>query len=585
LTATNSVAQNINARNLAQLPDFVHIFHARIEGEFPPGAYPTEETLEFKAGAQVMFVKNDMQAEKRFYNGKIGRITAIDDDTIYVKCPGDPTEIMVTPAEWLNVKYSLNEVTKEIDEQVLGVFTHFPLKLAWAITIHKSQGLTFERAIIDAQAAFAHGQVYVALSRCKSFEGIVLRSPIGWSSVKTDPIVKNYTQEAERNAPNEDQIQKAKREYQQCILNELFGFQFAKQCCDQLCRTFEEHKNTLTPIAYGQVHALAEKANAELFQIAEKFAPQLAEYLCQDIMPSTNESLQVRVRGAGAYFVVKIAGILQEADAINPATDNVAVQKTANSQLRSLKQTLFVRRACFAACSSGFTTEAYLRAKVHAELDFLTKPAAASATQLQVPEDVPHPSLYQQLLQWRKETADERDLSVTEVLPTASLRELVTYLPTTSTNLRLIRGIGKVKLKRYGEDICRIIREYCETNQLPVNQKSTSEPPPSSTSETKLRSLEMFQAGKNIEQIALERSLSPSTIEGHLAHFIGLGQFDIFSVLKQETILNIQEFFLAHPLATMAEAKSHFGEKYSYGELRMVLSHLQQDLQKKVQGS
>ncbi len=581
LAATNAVAFDINARNLAQLPGAGHVFRAQIDGEFPPSSYPTEETLELKTGAQVMFLKNDMQPEKRYYNGKIGRITTIEEDMICVQCSGDPAEIAVTPSEWQNVKYSLNEVTKEVDELLLGTFTQFPLKLAWAITIHKSQGLTFERAIIDAQSAFAHGQVYVALSRCKSFEGIVLRTSISSSSVKTDPVVKNYTRDAERNAPNEEQIQQAKREYQQFTLTELFSFQFTKHCCDQLCRTFHEHTSSLASTASGQIEALATRAKVELFEVANRFAPQLADYLRQDAMPVGNEPLQVRVRGAAAYFTERIAEILKEATAISIVTENQAVRKAVNSQLRSLEKSFFVKSACFAACGSGFTTEKYQRAKIDADLDFEAKPVVALGTQSQVPNDVPHPALYRKLQQWREQMAEQHGVTVRDVFPHDSIGELVTYLPTNNANLRLIRGIGKARLKRYGKEISDIIRTFCQENQLPSDRMTARDAPRPPTSDTKFCSFEMFRAGKGIEQIAAERSLSRSTIEGHLSHFIGLGQLDVFDVLEREKIVDIQQFVAAKSGAAIAEARSYFGDKYSYGELKLVFSHLQYEQTKR----
>src|SRR5690606_36854523 len=161
------------------------VFTAEIGGDFPVFAYPTEEKLELKQGAQVMFVKNDASREKRFYNGKIGEVTRISADRIYVRCPGDSREIDVEKATWTNVKYGLNPETKEIEANVVGTFIQYPLKLAWAITIHKSQGLTFEKAIIDANLSFAHGQVYVALSRCKTLEGMVLSTPVETHSIRT----------------------------------------------------------------------------------------------------------------------------------------------------------------------------------------------------------------------------------------------------------------------------------------------------------------------------------------------------------------------------------------------------------------
>ena len=171
LTTHNYQAQEINDLKLDKLPGKPHKFKATIKDEFPEFSYPNASELILKTGAQVMFVKNDLSADKLFFNGKIGKVKSFEDDIIVVKCPEDDFNIRVEMAEWQNVKYSINEETKEIEETVIGTFTQFPLRLAWAITIHKSQGLTFDRAVIDACAAFAHGQVYVALSRCRTLDG------------------------------------------------------------------------------------------------------------------------------------------------------------------------------------------------------------------------------------------------------------------------------------------------------------------------------------------------------------------------------------------------------------------------------
>ena len=158
-----------------------------------------------------MFVKNDSSREKLFYNGKIGKITRFDDELIFVKCAGEEHEIVVSPMIWTNVNYKLNTSTKEVEENVIGSFTQYPLRLAWAITIHKSQGLTFEKAIIDAKAAFAHGQVYVALSRCKTLEGLVLSSKMTADSVITDQTVSKYSAESEQNEPTDQILNDAKK--------------------------------------------------------------------------------------------------------------------------------------------------------------------------------------------------------------------------------------------------------------------------------------------------------------------------------------------------------------------------------------
>ena len=575
LTATNAAANEINAGNLARLQGTEQVFRATIEGEFPPSAYPTEETLKFKVGAQVMFIKNDTESERKYFNGKIGRITKIEDEFIFVQCPNDPLAIAVATADWQNTKYSLNEETKQIEEEVLGMFVQYPLKLAWAITIHKSQGLTFERAIIDAQAAFASGQVYVALSRCKSFEGIVLRSRIGVSSVKTDSRVKHYTAEAERNLPSEPQLQQAKREFQSTVLQELFRFDVAAERMERLRFTYAEHANSLPPLALDQLQSLAEQARADLFEVCRRFAPQLAEYLAQDVMPDANEALQARIKKASTYFTEKITGLMQGAGQLSTEADNQDVAATLVSQLDSLQLALFVKRGCFAACGEGFKTEVYNRAKVDAELDY-TKSRSASPKQTVVPKGISHPELYRQLLQWRHEAAERDGDTVSRVLPNRTLKELVTHLPTDKSRLRHIHGIGKARLQRYGRELCNLIQKFRSEHKIAASE--TAEPKPerqsSAASETKRHSLALFQSGKSLDEIATERRLARSTIEGHLSHFIGVGELDVHAILDRETVDTIQRFLKSQPEAVIADVKSHFGDKYSYGVLKMVMSHM-----------
>jgi hypothetical protein len=578
LTATNAVAFDINTRQLAQLPGKPQTFSAEITGEFPTSSYPTEEKLEFKRGSQVMFIKNDPQPEKQYFNGKIGRIVKITNEAILVRCEGEQSDIAVTPAEWKNVKYTLNEATKEIEEQVLGTFTQYPLKLAWAITIHKSQGLTFERAIIDAQAAFAHGQVYVALSRCKSFEGIVLRSRIDYGSVKTDPVVQHFSEDAERNAPSEIEVQQAKRLYQQQLIEELFSFQKIAQALGRLRRTYQEHQSALGAEAHEQVGGMARKAHEALTAISDKFHPQLLAYFQEEDSLELNSSLGERIIKASGYFTEKIAGLIEEANALPTLTDNQAVRKSVLSQLEELQRQLFIKRASFAACSQGFTTAKYKRAQVDADLDFASR-FTRSAREETVPDGVPHPELYAQLLKYRQKMADQQGISQRAVLPSQSMMQLVCLLPTTQNSLRKINGIARRRLERYGPDIEAIIRQYCEANQVvPDQQPAQSEYMRAlGGSSTKQTSMEMFRAGQSVQEIAKMRQLSSSTILGHLAHFVEDNELDVLLVLEQTKLTAIEDYCNAHPTATMAEVKSHFGSRFDYGELRLAFAHLRRN--------
>jgi hypothetical protein len=307
-------------------------------GDFPETSYPTEQTLEFKRGAQVMFVRNVLSPERRYFNGKIGKITRLAGGDIFVRCKGEREDIAVTPVEWQNIKYCIDEETKEIKEDVLGTFTQYPMKLAWSITIHKSQGLTFDRVIIDARSAFAHGQVYVALSRCRSFEGIVLSSRLSPFSVKTDLVVKAYSEKNARNTPTETHLRQSKREYQETLVRELFDFSIMNSNLKGLTRLVQEHSSALSAEDLSQLNALVTKTEAEAFSIAEKFVPQLHSYFSQPGLPEENESLRERLRKAGMYFSSKLnSEFLSEVKHIDLITDDKAVLKRAHCICRTLK--------------------------------------------------------------------------------------------------------------------------------------------------------------------------------------------------------------------------------------------------------
>lgn len=195
LTTHNYKADNINNRKLAELSGPDRTFSGKIEGDFPDYSLPTERDLCLKPGAQIMFLKNDTETPHRFYNGKIAKISRIVADQIYIYIPEINADVLVKKETWENKRYFLDKESGEIKEELLGSFSQFPLRLAWAITIHKSQGLTFEKAIIDTGASFAAGQTYVALSRCTSLEGIVLHSKIRSNSILTDHYALNFSRE------------------------------------------------------------------------------------------------------------------------------------------------------------------------------------------------------------------------------------------------------------------------------------------------------------------------------------------------------------------------------------------------------
>lgn len=192
LTTHNAKADNLNSESLAELSSKKHIYPAEITGDFPEKIFPLEQNLELKVGAQIMFVKNDLSPEKRFFNGKTGVVKFLNDSEMLIEFPEEGRTIEVEKYEWKNIRYTVNESTKEIEEELFGTFVQYPVKLAWAITVHKSQGLTFDKAALDVSDVFMPGQAYVALSRLRSLKGLVLLSELRMNGISNDMDVMKY---------------------------------------------------------------------------------------------------------------------------------------------------------------------------------------------------------------------------------------------------------------------------------------------------------------------------------------------------------------------------------------------------------
>ncbi|NTU65295.1 MAG: helicase, partial [Chloroflexi bacterium] len=304
LTTHNAQAHEINDGKLKQLKTHEMRFQASLEGDFPEYNYPTDATLVLKEGAQVMFVKNDPSAARLFFNGKIGRVVGYDDGKVYVSCDDRPVPLVVTPLKWENIRYTVDEQTKEIAEEVVGVFEQYPLKLAWAITIHKSQGLTFDKAIIDARAAFAFGQVYVALSRCRTLEGLVLSAPIPSSAIKTDAAINLFSGQITQNQPNESVLNESRQQYQRQLLFELFDFKGLAGRLAHLRRVTSENGSSLTEGFKKQVNELNNRFAKEAADVADKFRNQMQQIIDSNSSAdiSAIRPLQERVEKAAVYF-------------------------------------------------------------------------------------------------------------------------------------------------------------------------------------------------------------------------------------------------------------------------------------------
>lgn len=461
LTTHNYQAQQINREKLEELDGKAYSYDAEIVDEFPEYSFPTDQHLVLKKGAQVMFVKNDASPEKRYYNGKIGRISAISADHILVRCGEEKEAITVAKEEWTNTKYTIDAETQEISETVEGVFRQYPLKTAWAITIHKSQGLTFERAIVDAGAAFTHGQVYVALSRCKTLEGLVLSSPLRTGALICDQAVRQFTEGIEQSQPGHEQLADAKKAYYLQLLKELFDYNGVLRRMQYMSRILNEHLWRLYPELTERYRVVREFCHNELKEVGERFQLQLERLVngCSD--PEQDDQVRERVTKGVAYFrehTGRVSVLVQET---HPEVDNKEVRKSLDEALKRLQQEVEVKVATLdAAVAGGFTVMGYLQAKAKAMIE---KPKAKTrkvSDKVEVPEDILHPDLYQILRQWRKEEAASMNLPVYTVLHQKALLGIANTLPTDGRQLLTIPGIGKKVAERYGAKLLEIVNDY-----------------------------------------------------------------------------------------------------------------------------
>jgi hypothetical protein len=576
LTTHNRNADATNAEELQKIDAKAKVFDAEIKGEFSEKAYPAEVRLLLKPGSQVMFIKNDTSDRgKRYFNGKIGTVKKIEADKIFVQCRDESGEIEVTKETWENIRYTINKNTRKLEEEVLGSFIQYPLRLAWAITIHKSQGLTFEKAIIDAGEAFAPGQVYVALSRCTSLSGMVLQSKVRSSSLHSDSRIVAFSNSRSSSAELQNELAIARKNYQLTVLISMYEFGLAVENCKSLIAYVEEHNASFNAETMGWLLSLLENINA-IKDVGLKFQSQLKNLFTQQSVESS--LVQDRIKASAVFFKTKLddsIGYLQKSPAI---TDSRLHAKEYNDNLKEIFAQLYLKRYLIQGLETGFSMEAYQQRKRGFILPAFSVNAYAAASQQQI--ETPHPALHLQLRKLRDSICSKTDLPIYIVAGSNTLHEMARYLPQSLTELRKISGFGDAKVEKYGQVFLDVIVNYSREKglgsliheKIPKRERKESSGEKKPKVDTKAETFRLYKEGLPVADIAKERNLTVQTIEGHLAHYVQQGEINIEELVSREKLLLIEPVIKDFTGGSITPVKEKLGNSISFGEIRLTIA-------------
>lgn len=464
LCSHNKMADDINQEKLKDIKVSPKSYEAKLFGEFKENQYPNEQFLELKVGAQVMFIRNDISGEKKYFNGKLGEISSLDENEIKVILDGSEREITVKREVWEQKKYSL-DTDKNIKEEVLGSFEQFPIKLAWAVTIHKSQGLTFDKVIIDAGKSFTAGQVYVALSRCRTLEGIVLKSKITPEVIFKDNRILKFQGETQANDNVESILNQEKYDYSiRKLLRTLDCQWFLKEV---------EQWNNLSIVT-------------------------------KSIDRSKSNQLYLQLK----RDVLNLGKIFEKLERIIFQKVNLFIEKKEDwSEIESKSK----------GAVNFFFTE--IRDKIFNPLkDFYAEIKGAKG-----------------LKQYNE--------------------ELKNWLEDIEEYLNSLKEIHLLETKLLDEK-----------NDKEVSMKIAKVP-------SQVLTFQLFEEGKTISEIAMERGLVKETVIGHLAKFAEQGLLDIARVITSDKIKTFKEMFHRDPKETLNEWKTALPNDFEFNEIRILINH------------
>lgn len=507
LTTHNNKADDINTKALESLKEKSFFYRAEIIDDFPKHLFPLEERLELKIGAQVIFIKNDPSPEKSFYNGKMGKIVALGDDEVMVHFPEEKKTIEVQKYEWENIRYVLNEATGEIEEIILGTFVHYPIKLAWAITVHKSQGLTFDKAVLDVSQVFAPGQAYVALSRLRSLKGLVLTSPMKMNGLVNDRSVVEYSSNKADDNILVESLKKASKEF----------------LLDALVDAFEWHelasKWNIHEASYKFVASKSEKGKAKIWvthqtqaiqstmEAAKKFQNQLTVLFQKEKEDLAH--IHGRVQAAYSYFFKILDGVVYS----------------------TLKQITELERKS--------KTKQYLDELL--ELDQLQIEVVLKLKKVRL--------LIESVVNGREITK--------EVIWNDELKNYKTAkMALIKQEKRQVKSLLDITDDEGGDLIPIIVKKESQ------NEKKEKQ----STFEV---TLDLIREGHEIEAIAQIRQLSAKTINGHFITLIKAEEIELSDVMSKERIQELENYFDDYHELSLTPLKEKLGDLVSWEELKL----------------
>jgi uncharacterized protein YpbB/nucleoside-triphosphatase THEP1 len=514
LTTHNFKADSINKTALQKLNGKSFFFYAQVEGDFSEHAYPVDAMLELKVGAQIMFIKNDMSGRQQYFNGKIGVVSTLTENSIEIDFKDGSKPFLLETYQWRNIKYELNPVTNDVDEKDIGTFVQYPIKLAWAITVHKSQGLTFEKAILDINRAFAPGQVYVALSRLKSLNGLILTSPLQFTALSQDKTLKEYSE----GIPKSEEL---KQLIDQETVLFLKGYILKTYDFVWLFKSFKTHLSSYTMSENRSVKQKnlpsAEEWVTKLDPLrfhAEKFCNQL-QLIFDERKEGFLNLIAERHAAAKNYFYPVLKemskNILQQSEGIKD-------EKQVKAYLEELLE---------------------LEGLIYKQLTLLDK--------------------FSLVIDHVLNGKELNKMSANRQVSQLERMEIVQQTQALTEKLAFEEKRGERSIKKGNKSGSKV-----KSPKLKSEKKSKKD--------TKAITYELFQQGKPIEEIAVERSLTMGTIENHLSHFVSLGLIPVTRFVSKDIYDKILKYAIAHETGSGSVIKQALGDNVSYADIKFTLA-------------